>query len=192
MKIITTFSRSWLLLIGLSLGLGLGLVNTAAAHNRVVVIPMAGDDVPAELTPTTPVAKVDPESSDYTFSFFVGGIFIFLPTVFDRTTELEWQRQDDDIRRTWDDAWQYCVDLDLGGHQDWRLPRIKELQSIVDYGQASAPTIEGVAFPNTNSSFYWSASNRASSSSSAWVVSFANGFVFSNVKALNVFVRCVR
>ena len=53
MKIIKTFSHSWLLL---GLGLALVLVNTAAAQNRVVVIPMAGDDVPAELTPTTPVA----------------------------------------------------------------------------------------------------------------------------------------
>jgi len=180
MDIIKTCSRSWLLL---SLGLGLGLVNTAAAHNRVVVIPLAGDDVPAELTPTTPVAKVNTTQGDY---------MIMNTTVIDTTTQLEWQRQDDDTTRNWDDAWQYCVNLELDGHLDWRLPRVKELQSIVDYGQASAPTIEGVAFPNTNSSFYWSASSRAGSSSSAWFVNFNLGVVSSGSKTSNGFVRCVR
>ena len=179
MNIIKTFNHSWLLL---GLGLGLVLVNTAAAQNRVVVIPMAGDDVPAELTPTTPVAKVNTEQGDY---------MIMNTTVIDTTTQLEWQRQDDDIQRTWDDAWQYCFDLDLGGHQDWRLPRIKELQSIVDYGQASAPLIEGLAFPNTNS-FYWSASTQASDSSSAWGVSFTGGPVSNFNKTDGIFVRCVR
>ena len=179
MKIIKTFNHSWLLL---GLGLALVLVNTAAAQNRVVVIPMAGDDVPAELTPTTPVAKVNTEQGDY---------MIMNTTVIDTTTQLEWQRQDDDIQRNWDDAWQYCVNLDLGGHQDWRLPRIKELQSIVDYGQASTPLIEGEAFPNTNS-LYWSASSLASSSSSAWRVLFVNGAVGGNNKTLDNFVRCVR
>ena len=179
MKIIKTFRHSWLLL---GLGLALVLVNTAAAQNRVVVIPMAGDDVPAELTPTTPVAKVNTEQGDYT---------IMNTTVIDTTTQLQWQREDDDMARTWDDAWQYCVDLDLGGHQDWRLPRIKELQSIVDYGQASAPLIEGEAFPNTNSS-YWSASSRARTSGSAWRVFLSSGNVNSSFKTELSYVRCVR
>ena len=179
MKIIKTFNHSWLLL---GLGLALVLVNTAAAHNRVVVIPLAGDDVPAELTPTTPVAKVNTEQGDYT---------IMNTTVIDTTTQLEWQRQDDDFPRNWDDAWDYCVDLDLGGHQDWRLPRIKELQSIVDYGQASTPLIEGEAFPNTNS-LYWSASGQASSSIFAWAVFFSSGGVDRDGKVIANFVRCVR
>lgn len=181
MKIIKTFSHSWLLL---GLGLALVLVNTAAAQNRVVVIPLGGDDVSAELTPTTPVAKVNTEQGDYT---------IMNTTVIDTTTQLEWQRQDDDIRRNWDEAWDYCAGLDLASHQDWRLPRIKELQSIVDYGQASAPLIERVAFTNTNSGNYWSASSRASTSSSAWVVDFNSGAVTSSdLKTFNFFVRCVR
>jgi len=73
----------------------------------VVVIPLAGDDVPAELTPTTPVAKVNTTQGDY---------MIMNTTVIDTTTQLEWQRQDDDTTRNWDDAWQYCVDLELDGH----------------------------------------------------------------------------
>ena len=158
---------------------------TATAHNQVVVIPMAGDDVevPAELTPTTPIANVDTSQADYTIAAL---------TVIDNITKLEWQRMDDNTARNWDAAWDYCAALDLDNHDDWRLPTIIELQSIVDYGSATVPTIDQVAFTNTNSSFYWSASSRASSSSSAWFVFFNNGVVLSDVKTNNYFVRCVR
>ena len=159
------------------------LLNTAHAHNNVVVIPMAGDDVPAELTPTMPVANVATSASDYTIS---------ANTVIDNITKLEWQRMDDDTLRNWNEAWDYCANLDLDSHDDWRLPAPTELQSIVDYGSASTPLIDQVAFTNTNSSFYWSASGRASSSSSAWNISFNSGIVNSNNKTNNNHVRCVR
>ena len=42
-----------------------------------------------------------------------------------------WQRRP---RTAWHDALAYCENLDLGGHDDWRLPNVKELQSIVNYG----------------------------------------------------------
>jgi hypothetical protein len=36
----------------------------------------------------------------------------------------------DGVSRNWYDAAQYCEDLVLGGHDDWRLPRIDELKTI--------------------------------------------------------------
>ena len=51
------------------------------AHNKVVVIPMAGDDVPAVIEPTAPVAKVDPDQTDYT---------LMANTTIDIITGLEW------------------------------------------------------------------------------------------------------
>ncbi len=36
---------------------------------------------------------------------------------------------------TWEEALAYCEGLTLGDHSDWRLPTIKELNSIVDYGR---------------------------------------------------------
>ena len=36
----------------------------------------------------------------------------------------------------WSEALGFCEDLDYAGYTDWKLPDIKELQSIVAYGQA--------------------------------------------------------
>ena len=53
-------------------------------------------------------------------------------TVSDFTTQLVWQQADDGIQRTWTDAMPYCENLTLAGYQDWRLPNIKELNTIID------------------------------------------------------------
>ena len=54
-------------------------------------------------------------------------------TVSDLATGLVWQQIDSKKGLNWKDALEYANDLTLGGHNDWRLPNAKELQSIVDY-----------------------------------------------------------
>lgn len=179
-----TFNIKVLLIIFFSLS----YMGFATAHNKVVVIPMAGDDVPAELTPSSPIAKVNPNQSDY----IIGAL-----TVIDKITGLEWQRLDDGVNRNWFDAFDYCDELDLDSHTDWRLPGIKELQSIVDYGSATFPIIDSVAFPNSSSSF-WAAENRASGSSFALQIQLSGFFglggfhTSARTRTLFSFARCVR
>lgn len=57
-------------------------------------------------------------------------------TVTDQATGLMWQKADDDNARNWEAALAYADELTLAGHDDWRLPSAKELQSIVDYTHA--------------------------------------------------------
>ena len=152
----------------------------ALAANKVVVIPMAGDDIIP--SPFRPLTAASPPDTDYT---------ITANTVVDKKTGLEWQRLDDDTTRTWDVAMTYCSDLTLDSKTDWRLPEVSELQSIVKY-DASSPAINGVAFPGTNSSYYWSASSYAAFSSSAWRVNFNVGNVSASDKTGSYYVRCVR
>ncbi len=101
-------------------------------------------------------------------------------TVFDNNTWLMWQREDDGVIRSWDQAISYCEDLSLDGYTDWRLPTVKELESIVNYGQTS-PAIDSSAFPNTKASNYWTSSNYpACDISRAYYVHFGNGIEFTD------------
>jgi len=49
----------------------------------------------------------------------------------DPTSGLCWQDPPDGTRRNWDDAQAYCEGLALAGRDDWHLPTISELRSLV-------------------------------------------------------------
>lgn len=118
-------------------------------------------------------------------------------TVTDNCTGLQWQRftadSDDDGTpdpMTWCDALSYCDALSFAGHQDWRLPNIRELQSIVDYGRLS-PSIGG-SFVSERGG-YWSSTTAFHAPAAAWLISFENGaFDFFGKGADNIYVRAVR
>ncbi|GGB98173.1 hypothetical protein GCM10011352_25340 [Marinobacterium zhoushanense] len=77
-------------------------------------------------------------------------------TVTDRASALTWQQSDDGRARDWQQALAYCETLDLAGHDDWRLPNIKELQSIVDYTRHD-PAIDSSVFQQQNRrGWFWS------------------------------------
>ncbi len=88
-------------------------------------------------------------------------------TIADHATGLEWMAGDSVESVDWADALAYCEDLDSAGHDDWRLPDAKELQSIVDYerspdttGSAAIdPLFEATAIiaedGSDNYGFYW-------------------------------------
>ena len=49
----------------------------------------------------------------------------------DLTSGLMWEDPPSMDKITWETASQYCEELDLGGHDDWRLPNIDELRSLL-------------------------------------------------------------
>lgn len=77
------------------------------------------------------------------------------------------------------------------GFSDWRLPNREELRSLVETG-CFGPAINAVVFPATADSFYWSSTTFAPTASSAWEVSFFDGFLFGNSKNTIRRVRLVR
>jgi len=54
-------------------------------------------------------------------------------TITDKATDLMWAKDDGGIRLDWAEAKDYANKSTLGGYDDWRLPDVKELQSIVNY-----------------------------------------------------------
>ena len=83
-------------------------------------------------------------------------------------------------------------EANYGGFADWRLPTVKELLTIVDYGEFD-PAINIVYFPNTIQTMpYWSSTTFAGDTSSAWVVDFSVGGVGNGSKNYGSYVRAVR
>jgi hypothetical protein len=114
-------------------------------------------------------------------------------TVTDNITKLMWQQAvlPATTMYTWAEAKAFCPTLILAGHNDWRLPSIIELASIVDLGQ-SYPSINGTYFSTTPQYVFWSSSPLAGSSSNAWLVGFYDGTLYNYDASNPSNVRCVR
>ena len=61
-------------------------------------------------------------------------------TITDKATGLMWMKNDSSKDMSWEDALSYAASLHYAGHDDWRLPDVKQLQSIVDYTRSPATT----------------------------------------------------
>ncbi len=95
----------------------------------------------------------------------------------------------------WDDcnwcaAKSYCAGLNLWWYTDWRLPNLKELQSIVDLSKYNS-SIDTTYFTAYNYGYYWSSTTGAMYTSYAWYVNFYFGTTNYYPKATNAYVRCV-
>ena len=110
-------------------------------------------------------------------------------TVTDSCTGLMWQKNTAPGSHTWTQALQYCESLTLAGRTDWRLPNVRELQSILDYGRIN-PSIDPVF--GAESGWYWSSTTIVANPLSAWIVSFANSLAVFEGKDRASGVRAVR
>ena len=97
-------------------------------------------------------------------------------TVTDVATGLQWQQADSGTGLNWEDALAYAEGLELAGHDDWRLPNAKELQSLVDYSRAPDATDPGAVGPAIDPIFtlgdddgwYWSSTTHMDGPTLEW------------------------
>ncbi len=61
-------------------------------------------------------------------------------TITDNATGLMWMQNDSKTGMNWEDALNYAENLEYAGYSDWRLPNVKEMQSIVDYARSPGTT----------------------------------------------------
>ncbi len=137
-------------------------------------------------------------------------------TVLDATTGLRWTKcsmkaggeMDDTTdcsetvaEYTWDQAVSVCNNLSYKGITTWRLPNIRELQSIVTYYRDKDPLffINTDYFPNIpkgkelglDQSHFWSSTTYSNDAKRAWTFDFLWGSSPGRWKTSTAFVRCV-
>ena len=92
---------------------------------------------------------------------------------------------------TWQQAFAWAADSTDHGHSDWRLPNIKELGSIVDFGSAK-PAINQSIFPNTASGPYWSSTPSRANVLQTIFIGFQAGDYGPSDRISNLYLRLVR
>ena len=102
--------------------------------------------------------------------------------VTDQLTGLMWLKNPDATERTWSDAITYCEGLNgddgRGGYTDWRLPNLRELESLVNLGEARPGVwLNTQGFTGVPSANYWSSTTFAASTGYAWYVPMSDGNV---------------
>ena len=110
----------------------------------------------------------------------------------DARTGLTWQdnRFVESERVTYAQAEKLCKELRLGKHDDWRIPEILELLSIVDYKKYDPAILDG--FSIAESSYYWSSTQYMGDPDKVWGINFKDGAASANGKPYDRRVRCVR
>ncbi|MEF3698275.1 Lcl C-terminal domain-containing protein [Desulfolutivibrio sp.] len=119
-------------------------------------------------------------------------------TVTDQTTRIVWEKISSVSAMTWENALAYCESRTTGGHDDWRMPNIQELNSLADYSRIYPdPSIDPIfTVPSGQYESYWSSTTVLFSSdyySLAWYITFDHGQAqYGIAKSTLIKVRCVR
>jgi hypothetical protein len=125
--------------------------------------------------------------------FLLGfGILAAGEMAIDRRTGLTWQdnRFVESERVTYTQAEKLCKELRLGNYNDWHIPSIKELLTIVDYKKYDPAILDG--FSVAESRYYWSSTQYMGDPDKVWGIDFSDGSTDGNGKSYDRRVRCVR
>ncbi|OGW37758.1 MAG: hypothetical protein A2Y97_09030 [Nitrospirae bacterium RBG_13_39_12] len=125
-------------------------------------------------------------------------------TVTDNLTGLMWLRDGGCIKKSWSYAFSAITDFNnkqgnyicqdyTANYSDWRLPNVKELESLINYGASNSSTwLNSVGFANVKSSTYWSSTTDKGYISKAWSVMMSDGMETSNRKSNAYYIVPVR
>jgi len=113
--------------------------------------------------------------------------------VLDNNTGLVWEGSTNPTTRNMTGAGTYCSNLILAGKDDWRLPSLDELNSLVDVTQTNPALPLGHPFTNVQYYNYWSSTPESAYSGLIANIDFSNGWLwFGDPSSTMLYVRCVR
>ena len=124
-------------------------------------------------------------------------------TISDKVTGLMWQKctvglsgsdcqTGNETLHTWQQALDEANSSTTGSHLDWRLPNVKELESLVEL-QCYNPAINLSYFPNTVGVKFWTSSPKQDQTNYSWYVEFFYGLTDGDWRDFNPkVIRLVR
>lgn len=112
-------------------------------------------------------------------------------TITDHLTGLFWQKIPYQDTLTWEQALIYADTLTIAGFNDWRMPNIKELQSINDEHLIN-PSINTNFFTVGGAKKYWSSTTLPNQTSKAWYMNTQFGITTYDLKTFKHQIICVR
>jgi hypothetical protein len=125
-------------------------------------------------------------------------------TVTDNLTGLMWLRDGGCFRKNWSTALSTITDFKsnprkytclgyTGSYNDWRLPNVNELESLVNYGTSdTSKWLNTQGFVNMKSSSYWSSTTYQGSTTQAWMIKMNNGLESQSGKSNTLYLLPVR
>lgn len=105
-------------------------------------------------------------------------------TVADRLTDLIWLKNANAFGEvTWEEALSNAKRFADGSHGltdksaagEWRLPNLRELLSLIDYGQADPILPKNHPFENVDPAIYWTSTTLAPAAKLAWMITLGIG-----------------
>ncbi len=111
-------------------------------------------------------------------------------TITDNITNLVWQKMPNTNPLTWEDALVYAEGLQLGNNSNWRLPNIKEIQSISEVGFIN-PSVNTNFFSISGTKKFWSSTSLPNQTTKAWYWDTQFGITTYDLKTNSNYVICV-
>lgn len=112
--------------------------------------------------------------------------------IYDETTKLLWQDNDDSKSKkvNFEEAEEFCKNVKIGSYEDFRLPTLSELHSLVDYNKYKPAIMDG--FKGVSNEVYLTQTLFTNDSGSVWAINFKNGKTDIIAKNYTRRVRCVK
>ena len=110
--------------------------------------------------------------------------------VIDNATGLQWEDNESIVKRwvlaenyngndsntSGDTATTYCEEFTLGDYEDWRLPSVQELHTIINSAE-TLPAVNNGVFTNIASTYYWTSTSYFDFPYAAFMLDFYTGQV---------------
>ena len=120
------------------------------------------------------------------------------PLVINRNTGLMWQQNITKESYTWENAMSHCEELTYAGYDDWRLPSVQELMSIIvsgkyreDYNMTFFNFFPEYA-EHYNNFMFWTSNIAVYAYSYAWYLNFYRSDIRAYSRTDNHLAICVR